>query len=226
MSLTIICGHYGCGKTNFAINYAIDKARNGNKVTLADMDVVNPYFTSSEYSDVLKKNGINVISPTFAATNLDIPALPASMCSLFDTDDEVIIDAGGDDAGATVLGRFAGMIKKKPYEMLYVTNMYRPFTSNADDSVKMMEQIEITCGLNATAVVNNSHLKEFTTPETITDSLEYAKEVSEKAGIPLMFTVVPKRLLGELPKEECFYPADVYVRTIWERTDDESDHQR
>ena len=226
MSLTIICGHYGCGKTNFAINYAIGKARSGRKVTLADMDVVNPYFTSSEYSDVLKNNGINVISPTFAATNLDIPALPAAMHSLFDTDDDVVIDAGGDDAGATVLGRFSDMIRKKGYEMLYVTNMYRPFTSNAEDSAGLLREIENVCRLKATAIVNNSHLKDLTTAATVTGSLAYAKEVSERTGIPLMFTVVPKRLLSELPKEEYFYPADVYVKTIWERANDESDHQR
>jgi len=221
--LTIICGHYGSGKTNFAINYAIDKARDGRKVVLADMDIVNPYFTSSEYSDILKDRGVTVISPTFAFTNVDVPALPASMGSIFDSDDDVIVDAGGDDAGATVLGRFSGKAREKGYEMLYVTNMYRPFTSDPDDSVGILRDIEDTCGLKATAVVNNSHLKGLTTLSTIIDSIGYAKEVSSKAGIPLKFTVVPKNITEGLPEDEYFYPADVYVGTIWEKEHVKSD---
>ena len=220
--LTIICGHYGSGKTNFAINYAIDMAKKGKKVTLADMDIVNPYFTSSEFSDVLRENGVNVISPTFAFSNVDVPAIPASMGSLFDSDDDVIIDAGGDDAGATVLGRFSSMVRKRGYEMLYVTNMYRPFTSNADDSVGILRDIENVCGLKATGIINNSHLKGLTTISTITDSFDYAEQVAKKAGIPLLFSVVPENIIGELPKEENLYPAYVYVRTVWERTYDES----
>ena len=215
--LTVICGHYGAGKTNFAINYAIDAARKGKSVTLADMDVVNPYFTSSEYAEILREEGVKVISPSFAMTNLDIPALPASMYSLFDTDDEVILDAGGDDVGATILGRFSRNIIKRGYEMLYVTNMYRPMTSDPEGSVEILREIENVCGLKATAVVNNSHLKEITSASTITDSLQYAKEVSRSAGIPLMFSTAPRHMVGELPADECFYPTDIYVRTIWEK---------
>jgi hypothetical protein len=215
--LTVVCGHYGSGKTNFAINYALDKAREGKRVTLADMDIVNPYFTSSEHSDILTNNGIKLISPTFATTNMDVPSLPASMRSLFDDDHEVIIDTGGDDVGAKALGRFAGKIREKRYEMLYVTNMYRPLTAHVDDSVSMLRDIERTCRLKATAVVNNSHLKGLTTASTITDSLSYAKHVARSAGIPLKFSAVPRRLMNELPKDEYFYPVDVYGGTIWER---------
>ncbi|MCL2296577.1 MAG: hypothetical protein FWC29_05830 [Methanomassiliicoccaceae archaeon] len=214
--LTVICGHYGTGKTNFAINYAIDAVREGKSVTLVDMDVVNPYFTSSEYAEILRKKGVKVISPSFATTNLDIPALPASMYSIFDTTDSVILDAGGDDAGATVLGRFSRKIIDRGYEMLYVTNMYRPMTSTPEDSVGILREIENACGLKATAVVNNSHLKELTTASTITDSLQYAKEVSRSAGIPLMFSVAPRHLSGKLPADEHFYLSDIYVRTVWE----------
>ncbi|MDR0778257.1 MAG: hypothetical protein LBE48_02300 [Methanomassiliicoccaceae archaeon] len=218
--LTIVCGHYGSGKTNFAINYALDKAKEGKRVMLADMDIVNPYFTSSEYSGILISNGVKIISPTFATTNVDVPSLPASFHSIFETNDEVVIDAGGDDVGATALGRFSKKVKEKGYEMLYVTNMYRPFTSNADDSVEMLRSIERTCGLKATAVVNNSHLKGLTNASTIIDSLEYAKDVARSAGLPLLFSVVPRSLIDQLPKDEYFYQADVYVGTIWEKGED------
>jgi len=215
--LTVICGHYGSGKTNYSINIAIDKARNGKKVTLVDMDIVNPYFTSSVYADILQKNNVNVISPHFAGTNMEITSLPASMYSIFDSDDDVIIDAGGDDAGAVVLGRFSGEIKKKGYEMVYVTNMYRPMTSDPEDSVELLKGIEAVCRLKATAIVNNSHLKDQTTASVITDSLPYAKEVSRIAGIPLSHSTAPRCLIKELPANEYFYPADVYVTVAWEK---------
>jgi len=215
--LTVICGHYGSGKTNFAINYAIDASKKGNNVTLADMDIVNPYFTSSEYSDVLQNNGVKVILPVFARTNMEITALPASMYSIFDTGGVVMIDAGGDDAGATVLGRFADKIKECGYEMLYVTNMYRPTTSDPEDSVTVLREIEDACGLKATAVVNNSHLKSETSVSVITDSLSYGKEVARLARIPLLFTTVPFGIFESMPKDEYFYPVAVYVGTIWEK---------
>jgi len=214
--LTIVCGHYGSGKTNFAINLAIDAARNGKNVTLVDMDVVNPYFTSSEYSEILKKNNVKLISPTFAGTNTDLPALPASMSSVFEMNGDAIIDAGGDDVGATVLGRFADKIAGKKYRMLYVTNMYRPLTSDPKDSAIMLKDIESACRLKATAVVNNSHLKGMTTASVITGSLAYAKEVARLTKIPLLYSTAPRQLIKELPANEYFYPVDVYVRTAWE----------
>jgi len=215
--LTIICGHYGSGKTNYAINLAIDKAKGGKNVTLVDMDIVNPYFTSSVYADILRKNGVSVISPHFAGTNMEITSLPASMYSIFDTEDDVIIDAGGDDAGAVVLGRFSGEISKKGYEMVYVTNMYRPMTSDPKDSVELLREIEAACRLKATAAVNNSHLKDLTAASTITNSLGYAKEVARIAEIPLLHSTAPRCLVKELPEDEYFYPVDVYVTVTWEK---------
>ena len=215
--LTIICGHYGSGKTNLAINLAIDAARKGKSVTLVDMDIVNPYFTSSEYADILRKNGVDVISPMFAGTNTETPSLPASLSMIFSTKDDAIIDAGGDDAGAVALGRYAEKIIENGYEMMYVTNMYRPLTSSPEDSVSVLREIEGACRLKATAVVNNSHLKDMTTISTITDSLGYAKETARLAGIPLKFTTAPRDMIKRLPENESFYPADVYVTTVWER---------
>ncbi|MDR0335159.1 MAG: hypothetical protein LBH69_04670 [Methanomassiliicoccaceae archaeon] len=215
--LTIICGHYGTGKTNLAMNLAIDRAREGKSVTLVDMDIVNPYFTSSVYADILRENGVSVISPLFAGTNMEVTAIPASMYSIFDTADEVIIDAGGDDAGAMILGRFSGEIKKKGYEMICVTNMYRPMTADPNDAAEMIRGIEAVCRLKATGIVNNSHLKDLTAVSTVTDSLPYAKAVSEAAGIPLLFTTVPRGLINGMPADEYFYPVDVYVLVTWEK---------
>jgi hydrogenase maturation factor HypE len=139
------------------------------------------------------------------------------MYSIFTTNDDVILDVGGDDAGATVLGRFAEKIIEKGYEMMYVANMYRPMISDPKDAVSVLRDIEYVCGLKATAAVNNSHLKDMTTVSTIVDSLSYAKAVAKYANIPLLFTAAPRRLINELPENESFYPVEVYVRTAWEK---------
>jgi hypothetical protein len=148
---------------------------------------------------------------------MEITALPAEINSVFATDGDVIIDVGGNDDGATVLGRFSGKIKEKGYEMLYVTNMYRPLTADPKDSMSVLRAIEEACRLKATAIVNNSHLKDLTTVRTITDSMRYAKEVSRTAEIPLLFSAVPRGMIKKMPEDESFYPVDVYVRTVWEK---------
>lgn len=221
--LTVICGHYGSGKTNLSINLAIDSP---DGTVLADMDIVNPYFTSSEHADLLKKNGTELISPVFAGTNMEITALPASVNSLFDPGRNAIIDAGGDPAGATVLGRFSDRIKKREYEMWYVTNMYRPATSDPENSAGIMREIENACKLKVTGIVNNSHLKELTTASVVTDSLEYARNVAAAADVPLICSTVSRDLLKNIRRNENFYPVDVYVATVWEKTHDKSGNRR
>ena len=81
--LTIIYGHYGCGKTNLSINLALDLARQGKRVTLVDLDIVNPYFRSSDYTPMLREKGIKVVAPQFAGTNLDLPSYPQKFTRRF-----------------------------------------------------------------------------------------------------------------------------------------------
>jgi len=211
---TIICGHYGCGKTNLSLNLAIDAARRGENVTLVDMDIVNPYFRSSEYIPLLESYGVSVIAPSFANTTLDTPSLSAEIYRIFETDGAVIIDAGADDAGSTALVSFSGRISKIDYDMLYVVNRYRPLTPDAESAAAILREIERASRLRATGVVNNSHLKEFTTPETILDSMDFAQKAAQTLGLPLRFTTAPKEIASRLEIER-LYPIDIYVKTPW-----------
>lgn len=211
---SIICGHYGCGKTNLSLNLAIDASKRGEKVTLVDMDVVNPYFRSSEYGALLLERGIKLISPSFANTTLDNPALSAEINGIFDSCGTVIIDAGGDDVGATALGRFAPKISRLDFDMLYVLNRYRPMVSLPETAALILREIEEKSRLKATGIINNSHLKEFTTEETITDSIQYAEKTAALLNLPLKFSTAPRSIASVL-KAEDIYPIDVYVRTPW-----------
>ena len=213
--ITLVTGHYGCGKTNLSLNLALDFARRGEKCAVVDLDIVNPYFRSSDYDELLEKNGVRLIAPRYARSALDVPSLPAEIYSVFDSiDGRVIIDVGGDDAGATALGRYAAKFAGLEYTMLYVVNKYRPLTAESGEAAELLGEIETASRLKATAVVNNSHLMGGTTGETILSSVEYAEEAARMLGLPLLFTTAPRAIANKLTCPD-IYPVDIHVRTPW-----------
>lgn len=214
----IVCGHYGCGKTNFSLNLAFDLANKGEKVTLIDLDIVNPYFRSSDYASLLEEKGIRLIAPVFAHSNVDIPSLPTEIYSVFARNEgTVIFDVGGDDAGATALGRFSGHIRKLPeYQMLYLINKYRILTTRPAETAALLREIEAASRLKATAVVNNSHLQGLTTAEDILNALSYAEETARDLSLPLWMTTAPRALEHELSEQvKNLYPIEIYVKPPW-----------
>ena len=213
--ITLVTGHYGCGKTNLSLNLALDFARRGEKCAVVDLDIVNPYFRSSDYDELLEKSGVRLIAPRYARSALDVPSLPAEIYSVFDSiDGRVVIDVGGDDAGATALGRYASKFAGVEYTMLYVVNKYRPLTAESGEAAELLGEIEAASRLKATAVVNNSHLMGGTTGETILGSMDYAADTARKLGLPLLFTTAPRAVADKLTCPD-IYPVDIHVRTPW-----------
>lgn len=220
----IVCGHYGCGKSNFSLNLAIDRARKGRKVMLVDLDLVNPYFLSSGYKEKLEDMGITVIAPMFANTNVETPGLPANINMVFETDADVIMDVGGDDAGSIVLGRYCRQLEQIDYEMLYLVNKYRNLTATVQETIEIMREIESASRCKVSAIVNNSHLKYETIWDTVENSLDYAREIAKLADMPLWATTIPKYLYRDdlvrekmdLYKDMKWYPVEIYVRAPWE----------
>lgn len=198
--VTLFAGHYGSGKTNIAVNYALKLKKDGENVVIADLDIVNPYFRTKDSKDVLEKNGIKLISSEFANSNVDFPALPQEMYEVTDNKSEfAVLDIGGDDRGAYALGRYTPSIKEENnYEMLLVINKYRPLTADAESVVEIMREIELAGGIAFTGIVNNSNLGEETTAQTVLNSVEYASEVSRITGLPVKMTSVQQSLYDEL----------------------------
>ena len=188
--LTLFAGHYGSGKTNIAVNYALHLAKEGKPVCIADLDIVNPYFRTADSKRELEKAGVTLISPQFANTNVDLPALPAEAYRLVE-DKSIygIMDIGGDDRGAYALGRYVPFMKEENnYRMAFVANCYRPLTRTPEEALEVMREIEAACKLEFTCIVNNSNLGTETTAQTVEDSFDYMQKLSQLSGLPLWLT--------------------------------------
>lgn len=216
--ITIITGHYGSGKTNLAVNLAVRDAEEGRHVSVVDLDIVNPYFRTADFRQLFEEKGIKLVAPDFANSNLDVPSLQFDLEQLASSVDCLIIDVGGDDAGAFALGRFAGALAayKDDTDMLYVINQRRYLTNTADEALALMYEIETAARMKHTAIVNNTNLGCETTAEIVEESAEFASEAAEKAGLPLLFTTCPEEC-AEFCENEDIFPVKVYVRPLWEK---------
>lgn len=203
--LTLFAGHYGSGKTNIALNYARYLKQQGLPVTIADLDIVNPYFRTKDSEAALAEEGIRLIVSEFANSNLDVPAMPKEIYGLVsDPGTFGVLDIGGDDRGALALGRYVPTIREEnDYEMLFVVNKARPLTRTVADTLEVMQEIEEACGLPFTAIVNNTNLGLQTTAEDILASMQYADALSEATGLPVKMTCasdsISKQLEGKVP---------------------------
>ncbi len=202
--LTLFAGHYGSGKTNIAVNYAIRLANEGKQVVIGDLDIVNPYFRTADSKQVLEQAGVQLISPQFANSNVDLPALPAEAYRLVeDKSTYGIMDIGGDDRGAYALGRYVPAIKaENNYRMVFVANCYRPLTRTPEEALEVMREIETACGLAFTDIINNANLGPETTPETVLAAVPYMQQLSKLSGLPIFAhaaeTQVAEALAGKL----------------------------
>ena len=206
--ITLFAGHYGSGKTNIAVNYAIAMAREGKAVCIADLDIVNPYFRTKDSAERLAAAGVTLISPQFANTNVDLPALPAETYRLVqDKSIYGVMDIGGDDRGAYALGRYVDAIKaENNYRMVYVANCYRPLTPTAEDALEVMREIETACNLQFTDIMNNSNLGPETTAETVLESMEFIQKLSQLSNLPVFAHTAERTVAEQLTGIDNVFP--------------------
>lgn len=214
--ITIITGHYGSGKTNLAVNLALRLADAGEKVTIVDFDIVNPYFRTADFAELFQKHGVTLAASMYANTSLDIPAISFDMERMAYEPGYLIVDVGGDDAGAIGLGRYAeGFSAYVPeqLDMWYVINRYRYLTERPEETLELMYEIEAVSRMRHTGIVNNSNLGRETTADTIRQALPYAEETAAQAKLPLVYTTYRNDLGLSLPDG---LPVDVFVKPVWE----------
>ncbi|MBQ8567606.1 MAG: cobalamin biosynthesis protein CobQ [Oscillospiraceae bacterium] len=207
--IVILTGYYGCGKTNTAVNIALDMRKKGT-VSIVDMDIVNPYFRTADFRQLFIENNISAELPLYAASNLDIPILDYDMERIINTSDYTVIDAGGDDAGATALGRYKNIFDKykTDTELLYVYSAYRGLSPK--ETVQLMKNIENACGMSCTALVNNSNMGTETNEEYLQKGADFSAEVQQLTGLPLLLDCI------SCPSERTGYPVKRFVKMPWE----------
>ena len=201
--ITILAGHYGSGKTNVAVNYAVWQKNQGYNVKIFDMDIVNPYFRTLDGKDILDRYNIPLVASSFANSNVDTPAMnPQSYAMIHDKEKNAVVDVGGDDRGALALGRFEkDILKENNYDMLLVVNKYRFETKTIEGLIEIMTEIEQACGIKFNGIVNDSNLGRETTKETILNSIKFVNEFSKVTGLDVKFTCAREDLYDELKDE-------------------------
>ncbi len=217
--VTLVVGHYGVGKTNFAVNLALDLASAGNQVTVVDLDIVNPYFRASEQRRLFEEHGVELVAPVFAevGSSLDVPSLTGKVAPSIEMAGEgryTIIDVGGDDAGSIALGRYARIIDARDYAMLCVLNKFRNLVQGPQEALENLHEIEAACRLKATSLVSNAHLKDETSVDHVVEGRAYAEDVARLSGLPLVCMTAPSGV--SIPDSDDFYHIKPYVKSPWE----------
>lgn len=218
--INIITGHYGSGKTNVSVNMALDLAEKGEKVTVVDLDIVNPYFRTADFKELFGEHNISLTVPTYANSNLDIPALGFDMNGIADREGYIIIDVGGDDEGAKALGRYRKVFEKYDTQMLYVINRCRYLTKESAEALQLMYEIENASGMKCDGIINNTNLGRETDRDIVLGSVAYADEVCREAGLPLVAVTAEAGYLDGIDKA---YPVNIYVKKLWEEFGDEAE---
>ncbi len=217
--IRVIIGHYGSGKTEFAVNFAMKLATEKKKTAIIDLDVVNPYFRSREKEDMFKEAGIEITSSILGNKNpVDMPSLePGNLKPIQNKEYSVVIDVGGDHVGAKVLARYKKHLIDEETEYLFVVNAYRPDTSTYDKVIKQIDDIEAELGRRISGLVNNTHMLHNTKVEDIEVGDKLVKEIAEKMNIPIKYTVCKEDLCSDLPEYISgeIFPIKIYMREDW-----------
>ena len=197
--VTVLVGHFGSGKTEIALNLAMDQASDGVPVTMADLDVVKPYFRTRSARALLAESGIDLLAPKGPNIHADLPIIvPEIRSHLRQSLRRLIIDVGGDDVGARVLGSLSDVVPHGETECLLVLNFRRPSTPDPNAAVEMVREIEAVGRLPVAGLISNTHLMDETDLEVILDGLENAQQTGELLGIPVVAVAATEDLAVEL----------------------------
>jgi len=221
-NVIVIVGGFGSGKSEVSVNLARLLARSGNQVSIADLDIVNPYFRSREAAAVLATHGIKSLIPEGAFAMADLPIIvPEIKTAIQRAEGMLILDVGGDDTGARVLSSLADAFTPGQYELLLVLNAYRPFTADVAGTLKIMGEIETAGKLKFTGLISNSHLIEQTTAAEVLHGLNLTRQVSEQTGLPVAFVSAVESVVRQLDRKKVPYPVLAIDRSLlkpWERS--------
>ena len=213
--VTLLVGHFGSGKTEIALNGALELAANGARITLADLDVVKPYFRSRSARAILSDAGIELLAPTGANVHADLPIIvPQIRSHLRDPNRRLIMDVGGDEIGARVLGALSDVVPFDDTDCLLVLNFRRPSTPDPERALQMIREIEVVGRVPVSGLISNTHLMSETTPAVVVDGYHRAVETARLAEVPLVAVTVAEDLIADLRQEDFGCPVVAMRRIV------------
>ncbi len=216
--ITVFLGYYGSGKTEIAVNYALKLKEQGKDVVIIDFDIVNPYFRTKDAEEILLANNIKLIAPENANTNIENPSLPPEIYSVFDNKDiYVVFDVGGGEDGAIPLGRYFSRFMEEDIDVFFVLNQKRLMTEDIEGAKEAFYEIASVCRIPITAIINNTHLKEFTTPEIIMEGQKLVEKISDEIGIPVSYMCGTEENLSAIPSiyDDIKMPIHLYINLMF-----------
>lgn len=218
-------GNYGSGKTEVAINLAIDQKRRGHQVRVADLDLVNPYFRTRQARQILNELGIEVVLPPEHLLQADLPVLSPRVSGMITHPGDVaILDVGGDDVGATVLAALADVFKGLDPQprMLQVVNPYRPNTETVEGCLAVRQAIEASAKLPVSGWVGNANMMDETTLNDIRYGYDVLRRLEAASGLPLEWITASPAVLPEQGHSEFRCPVlPIYRQLVppWKKAD-------
>lgn len=199
--VVVLVGHFGAGKTEIAVNLALGWRERGEEVTIVDLDLVKPYFRTRLLREEFAARGIHLVVPGDDRIASDLPILVpevrGSVGRAAAGGRRVIIDVGGADVGARVLGAVGGLNDPRLADVLFVVNGNRPFAETPEEVIRVLREVQVASRLTVTGLVSNTHLMEESTPEVVHAGLALTDQVSRDTGLPIRFRAVLDRVLAE-----------------------------
>lgn len=212
-----MAGAFGSGKSEIAVNHAVEYAQQGIATVLADLDMANPYFVSRDAEEILTKHNIRLLAPDNVMAYGDVPNLPPGIIGILRQNMNTVVDLAGDKAGALILGYLAKFINPADFRIYLIINPYRPFSWDLQDIVDLKNMLECAAGRPVNRVISNPHLVEATDLEVIIRGHRRVAEIASQLGLSISNLMVSESYY----KEACFLFGDIvkelhlYLRPKW-----------
>lgn len=194
-------GEYASGKSEVAINRALDLAQEGRQVTLVDLDIVEPCYTLRPLKKMLSSKGLAVLAwETREVGGLGETGnvLRAENRWALKRPGDIILDVGYGVEGAKTLNLLEGAKTDPDLRVLLVLNITRPMTGSVEDILAYIRQMGRVDG-----IINNTHLGDETSVEIIQQGARVVTEAARRSGIPVVATTAVRELAALIGPEDC-----------------------
>lgn len=202
-TVEVFTGAYASGKSESALNRALQYANSGKDITLVDLDTVEPAYCLRPIIGELKEQGIDIIAQTdYFGLGEAGSYVTAEQINCLSKNGNMIIDVGYGASGLDILDILNGIEQENDLRIYLVVNTSKFETR---DKSSILEYMEFSSGLNKrpwkkfTGFISNTHLSDETVKEDIIRGYNKLKEVSDETGIPIIAIGADEKFATDFP---------------------------